>query len=353
MKVLVTGATGLLGSHIVERLVAQGYQVRALARKTSDVGHLRSTGVEIVFGDIEDRDSLPAVLKGIGVVFHTAARVMPGWGSWQQFEATIVRGTENLLWASANAGVSRFLHVSSCDIYGEACCGGIVANESTPCHVTFMPSKYYEFAKLQADRLVFDYRRPERLHVSAIRPGFVYGPRDRLLCDRIVRQLEMPVVVWPGKANPRIPLIYASDVADCAIMVATNEKAVGQCYNVGPVSEIRLRDFAAAMARALGRPEPNVFVPYALAYGWATIIEGWSKLVRSKEMPYINRASLGHLNTEILMDVSKVRNELGWEPRVSLDEGVRLYVEWRRRRRNNQLVTGGVKIERKEASWSE
>ena len=333
MKALVTGATGLVGSHIAERLLAQGHHVRALARKTSNLDHLRATGVEVVFGDVEDRSSLPPALNGIEVVFHAAARVTPGWGSWPQFEATIVKGTENMLWASANAGVSRFLHVSSCDIYVEACHGGILANESTPCEITFTPNTYYECAKLQADKLVFDYKMLERLQVSAIRPGWVYGPRDRLLCDRIARQLEMPIVMWPGKANPRIPLIYASDVADCAIMVATNEKAVGQCYNVGPPREVRLRDFAAAMARAMGRPEPNIVVPYGLAYAACVVVEAWSKLSRAKEMPYLNRASLGHLKSEILLDVSKVRRELGWEPKVSIDEGVKLYVEWRRRQK--------------------
>ena len=333
MKALVTGATGLVGSHIAERLLAQGHQVRALARKTSNLDHLRATGVEVVFGDVEDRSSLSPALDGIEVVFHAAARVTPGWGSWQQFEATIIKGTENMLWASANAGVSRFLYVSSCDIYVEACYGGILANESTPCHITFTPNNYYECAKLQADRLVFDYKRPDRLQVSAVRPGWVYGPRDRLLSDRIARQLEMPIVVWPGKANPRAPLVYVSDVADCAIMVATSKKAVGQCYNVGPPYEIRLRDFAAAMARAMGRPEPNIYIPYELAYVWATILELWSKLSRAKEMPYLNRASLGHLKRELLLDVSKVRTELGWQPKVSVDEGVKLYVEWRRRQK--------------------
>lgn len=91
MKVLVTGATGLLGSHIVERLVAQGYQVRALARKTSDIGHLRSTGVEIVFGDIENRNSLPPALKGIKVVFHAAARVTPGGAPGSSLRLPLLR----------------------------------------------------------------------------------------------------------------------------------------------------------------------------------------------------------------------------------------------------------------------
>jgi nucleoside-diphosphate-sugar epimerase len=331
VKVLVTGATGLLGSHIVERSVAQGHEVRALARKTSDVGHLRLTGVETVFGDVEHRNSLPPALKGIEVVFHAAGRVTPGWGSWQQFETTIVRGTENLLWASANAGVSRFLQVSSSDVYGEASCRGIPADESTPCQIAFTPHKYYACAKLQAEKLVFDCQRKERIRASAIRPGWIYGPRDRLLCDRIARQLEMPIVVWPGKANPRIPLVFASDVADCAIMVATSDRTVGQCYNVGPPYEVRLRDFAAAMARALGRPEPKVFVPYGLAYAASAVAEALSRLRRAKDMPYLTRSSLLHLKTEILLDVSRVRKEVGWEPKVSLNEGVRLYAEWRRR----------------------
>ena len=333
MKVLVTGSTGLLGSHIVERLVAQGYQVRALARKTSDVGHLRSTGVEIVFSDIEDRNSLPPALKGISIVFHAAARVTPGWGSWQQFEATIVRGTENLLRASADAGVWRFLQVSSGDIYGEACCKGTPARESTPCQIAFKPDNYYQCAKLQAEKLAFDYHRQERLEVSAIRPGWVYGPRDRLLADRIARQLEMPIVVWPGKANPRIPLLFASDVADCAIVVATSEKTVGQVYNVGPPYEVRLRDFATTMARALGRPEPKVSFPYLMAYAACAVMEAWSRLRRVNEMPYLTCSGLRLLNSEMLLDVSKVRKELGWEPKVSVDEGVSLYVEWRRRQK--------------------
>jgi len=335
MKVLVTGGTGLLGSHIVECLVAQGYQVRALARKTSDIGHLRSTGVEIIFGDIEDRNSLPPALKGVSIVFHAAARVTPGWGSWQQFEATIVKGTENLLRASANAGVSRFLQVSSGDIYGEACCRGIPAKESTPCQIAFTPDNYYQCAKLQAEKLAFDYHRQERLQVSAIRPGWVYGPRDRLLADRIARQLEMPIVVWPGKANPRIPLLFASDVADCAIVVATSEKAVGQVYNVGPPYQVRLRDFAATMARALGRPEPRVFFPYSLAYVACAVVEAWSRLRRVNNMPYLTCSSLRHVNSEMLLDISKVRKELGWEPKVSVDEGVSLYAEWRRRQKKD------------------
>ncbi|MBL7119658.1 MAG: NAD-dependent epimerase/dehydratase family protein [Dehalococcoidia bacterium] len=119
MKTLVTGGTGFLGSHIVEALLAQGHEVRALARQTSDTSHLKTTSAELVYGDVEDYDSLPPAVEGVEIIFHAAGRVTPGWGKWQEFEGSIVKGTENVLRASAEAGVSRFLYVSSHTVYGK------------------------------------------------------------------------------------------------------------------------------------------------------------------------------------------------------------------------------------------
>ncbi len=330
MRALVTGATGLLGSHLVEQLLEQGYEVRALARETSDKRHLKATGASIVSGDIEDLGGLRPAVQGVDVVFHAAARVMPGWGQWSEYERCIVRGTENLLQASAEAGVSRFLQFSSITVYGEACCGGTPVDESTPCEVDFKPDNYYDCAKLEADRLAFDFHSRGMIQVSAVRPGWVYGPRDRMVADRLARQLLMPIVAWPGQANPRIPLVYVSDVAECAIRAATSDRAVGQVYNVAPPHEIWLRDFAAAMARALGRPEPTLFVPFSVAYAACAVVEGWARLRRVKDMPFLTRSGIRSLNTETLADGSKARDELEWEPIVSVEEGTRRYVEWRR-----------------------
>ena len=330
MRTLVTGATGMLGSHIVERLAAKGHNVRALARTTSDVSHLETTGAEIVYGNVEDFDSLCQAVEGVGLVFHAAARVMPGWGAWPDYESCIINGTKNVLRASAEAGVSRFLQISSLGVYGEAFNRGVPANESTPCEVAFKPDNYYDCAKLEAEKAVFEFHNGGRLQVSAVRPGWIYGPRDRLTADRLARQLQMPIVVWPGRANPRIPLVFASDVADCAILAATSERAVGQVYNVAPSYEVRLRDFAAVMARALGRPEPKLSVPFGVAYAACAVSEAWSRLRRVKEMPFLTRSGLRSLNTEMLMDASKAREELGWEPAVSVEEGVKLYVSWLR-----------------------
>ncbi len=252
MKTMVTGGTGILGSHIVEALVARGHEVRALVRRSSDTAHLRTTGAELVYGDVTDFDSLPPAAKGVDIVFHAAGRVTPGWGEWQDFESTIVKGTENLLKASASAGVSRFLHVSSCTVLGPLACSNTPADESLPCAIKFTPDTYYDYAKKLAEDLVLDYHRQGKLKASIIRPGMIYGPRDRLLTDRVYRHMSSRIIVWPGEANPRCSFVFASDVADLAILAATSPKAIGQIYNVAPPREVRFREFCACMIKAQG-----------------------------------------------------------------------------------------------------
>jgi nucleoside-diphosphate-sugar epimerase len=330
MRAMVTGGTGLLGSHIVERLVAQGYEVWALARKTSDLSHLKTSGAEIIFGDVEAYDSLPPAVSGVDVVFHAAARAMPGWGSWQQFEASIMKGTENLLRASAEAGVPRFLHVSSGSVYGKACQGDTPASESTPCEVDFTPDTYYDCAKVQAEKIAFDYHNQGRVQVSIVRPGGIYGPRDRVFCQGLFRLLSMPIVMWPGESNPRLSAVFASDAADCAILAGTKERAAGQVYNVAPPKDIRVRDFANALLQAMGKSKPQMKIPYSVGYAASALIEAWARLRRVKEMPSATRSLIGFMNKGVYLDGSKAKEELGWEPKVPIEEGTRLYIQWRR-----------------------
>ena len=331
MKALVTGATGCVGSALVERLIAQGHQVKTLVRKTSDLSHLQATGAQIVYGDVQDYDSLKDAVDGTNAVFHAAAKVTPGWGSWEEFEAATVKGTENLLRASAEARVSRFLQVSSYTVYEAACRKSETpVDESTECIVEFTPHTYYDYAKLLAEQACWEYHNQGKIAVSMIRIASVYGPRDRLLSDRIYKYVSSPIILWPLKIDPRYAIVHSSDVADLAILAATNDKAIGQAYNVAPTEMATLKGFARSMARALGGRKIEGTMPYSIAYVWCALMEGISKLRRVKEMPFLNIYSLEIMQTESCLDGSKARRELGWEPQVSIDEGVRQYVEWRR-----------------------
>lgn len=334
MKTLVTGATGFLGSHIVERLLAQGHEVRALARKTSNISHLKTTGAEIVFGDVEDYDSLRPAVDGVDVVFHAAARVMPGWGVWEDFENCIVRGTENMLMVSAETGVSRFVYVSSGTVLGEASYGDTPADESTPTGLaSFRYDTFYDHAKLQAEKLSLEYYKQGKLPVTVVRPCMVYGPGWDLLSDRGYRQTRPIIVVWPGESNPRTAIVYVTDVADCIILAATSDKAVGEIYNIAPPDPVWFRDFTDAMIRAQGGRRLQVVIPYNLGYVCCSLMEGWARLRRQKDIPYLTRSGMRFLNQGMHIDGSKARKELGWEPKVSIDEGCRLYIQWRRSQR--------------------
>jgi len=330
MKVLVTGGTGFLGSHFVERLLARGDKVLALARKTSDITHLKTTGAQIIIGDVEDYDSLLPAVKGVNIVYHAAARVTPGWGTWKLFESSIIKGTDNMLSASVAAGVTRFLHVSTGTVNGKLCEGDTPACESTPYDVAFSRDAYYDFAKKQAEEVATRYHKEGKIQVSMIRVGAVYGPRDRLLADRVYRHVSLPVIVWPGKSNPKYSIVYASDVADFAILVATSQRAIGEIYNVAPMYEVPLRQFTTAMIKAVGGPKLEITMPYSVAYIWCTLMEEWAKLRRVEEMPYLTRSSLKFVNRGVYLDGSKARDELGWQPRISIEEGTKLYVQWRR-----------------------
>jgi len=331
MKALVTGGTGCVGSALVERLIEKGYTVRALVRKTSDLSHLKTTGAELVFGDVEDYESLPPAVDGVDIVFHAAAKVTPGWGTWEEFERSTVKGTRNLLEASSRAKVPRFLQVSSYTVYESSCrMSETPVDESTPCSVAFTPDTYYDYAKLLAEQACWEYHKQGKIKVSMIRIGSVYGARDRLLADRIYRYVSFPVVLWPGRVDPRYAIVHATDVADLAILAVTNDKAAGQAYNVAPPEPIRLKAFSEAMIKSMGGPRIRGTMPYSIAYVWCALMEAIAKVRRAKEMPFLNRYSIKIMQTECCMDGSKAGRELGWVPQISAEEGTRQYVEWRR-----------------------
>jgi len=331
MKALVTGGTGCVGSALVERLLANGFEVRALVRKTSDLHHLKTTGAQIVFGDVTDYEGLRAAADGVDIVFHAAAKVTPGWGTWEEFEKTTVRGTENLLKAAVEGGASRFLQVSSYTVYGDACLkGDIPADESTECAVCLTPKTYYDYAKLLAERACWEYHRQGKIKVSMIRIGSAYGPRDRLISDRIYRYAASPIILWPGRGNPRYAIVNSYDIAELSIMAATSDKGIGEVYNVASPEPTRLKQFAEAMVRARGGRRVWGSIPFSVAYVWCYMMELISTLGRAKQMPFLNRYFILQLNMECNLDGSKAKRELGWVPRMSLDEGTKQYVEWRR-----------------------
>lgn len=329
---LITGGTGLLGGHLVERMAQQGHKVRALVRTTSDIEHLRTTGAEIIYGNVEDYGSLVAAAQGMDVVIHAAARVLPGWGQWRDFQSCIVEGTENVLNASIAAGVKKFVYVSSGTVIGDAAIGvEKPADESAPYLDIEKPSRemFYDCAKARAEQIVLDYHKQGKISATVVRPCMVYGPRCRLLTDRIYTYVKI-FPVLPGNAMAKTALVHVHDVADCVILAATSEKSWGQIYNISPEEVVTFRDFINSMAKATGKSEFKIVIPLGVVFASAAVMEMWGRLIRSEDAPFLTRSDIKFVRDGMYIDSSKARKELGWQPKISIEEGCRQYVEWRK-----------------------
>jgi nucleoside-diphosphate-sugar epimerase len=328
---LVTGSTGFLGSHLVERLRAGGHRVRALARNPNKARVLTHMGAEVVCGDITSHESVVSAVRGVDVIFHAAALVTH-WAPWSEFLAATVRGTENLLEAAACADVNRFVHVSTVRVYDDRHCRrqGVVTEDAPLGKRGFRHFGHYARAKVMAEAAVWRYRT--RLPISVVRPAWIYGPRDEIIMPSLVRFLRSSDARWPSSTNPCADPIYVTDVADCMIAIALQPAAIGQAYNAAPQTRICVREFLGNLCEALGFQAQNRSVPYAVAVLATQASEWWTYVARHRSAPRYSRAGLAILTQDVRHDPAKAKCELGWRSKVDLRDGIALTAAWLRER---------------------
>lgn len=320
---LVTGATGQLGSHIAEQLRAAGQRVRALVRPGRDVSFLRALGVEVIEGDLLDADAVRRATAGAGVVFHCAARVSD-WGTWAEFEREAAAGTRNVITACRAESVPRLLHVSSISVYGNPrMAPGELITEDEPLGQHFRLWDYYARSKLLAEQIAREYSA-----TTVVRPSWIYGPRDRVTVPRVVRALLERRVPIIGRGDNFLNVIYAGDVAAGAILAARHPAAVGRVYNLSSQGEVRQKDLLDALTDVLGQPRITRHVPYGLVIRWAFVQEAVARLLRRATPPTITRRAVYLIGRPTQFSTARARDELGWQPRVGLREGVWQALTW-------------------------
>jgi nucleoside-diphosphate-sugar epimerase len=333
---LVTGATGLLGSHLVELLRARGERVRALVRPSSETALLRELGVELVEGDLLDAASLRPAVAGAEVVYHTAARV-GDWGPWSLYQTDIIDTTRHLVQACRAEGVSRFIHVSSLAVYGRPRDG--VITETAPLGQRLLMWDYYGPAKIAAENIVREHL-PDAV---ILRPGWIYGPRDRVSMPRVVRALRSGRVPMLGSGDNSLNILYASDVAEAALLAADNPCARGQVYNLSSAGEVTQRQLLDTLTDALGLPRVTRRVPVFVAMQAAFVLEAVGRLLRWSEPPRITRKAVALVSRSTRYSTQKARNELGWRPQVSIEDGIRRTLDWFLARDTRPAVAASVK----------
>lgn len=332
---LVTGATGLLGSHIVEQLRLRNRPVRVIVRRGSDLSWLETQNVEFVEGDLSDPASLQKACEGVTAVYHAAARV-GDWGPWEDFVRITIDGTRNLAEAAAAANVDRFLHISSISAYGHPDGEGLVLDETAPLGYNLHKWSYYSRAKVEAEKLLWDMHKAGRIKLTVIRPSWLYGPRDRATIFRLANLLRSGKVKILGDGENKLNVVYAGNVAEGAILAVDNPQAIGQAYNCCNDGVIKQKEWLNLLARELGAPPVTRHVPYKVAYNAAFVLECIGHAFRTKKPPMITRYAVWLMGRRCYFSAEKARRELGWKSTVSYEEGVKKTIAWLREQEARQ-----------------
>ena len=312
---LVTGARGFIGAHLVQRLAALGTEVHALDLRPL-VGSPGRDGVRSHQVDIRDRAAVAALLEGVETVFHLASLHLEVGADPAAFDAVNVHASADLVTLAAERGVRRFVHTSSVGVYGDAGRGGPL-REDAPKH----PDSPYERSKLEGERAVLARARDAGLGLIVLRPAWVYGPGCPRT-DKLLRALRKGSFFYVGPGdNIRHPL-YIDEMIDAFVLAADAPSGVsGRVYNVGGPRIMPLREMVETFARVARVPPPTLHLPMALGYaaGWA------AELIfhAANREPPLSRRSLAFFRSNNAWDISAARAELGFEPTIDLEEGVR------------------------------
>jgi NAD dependent epimerase/dehydratase len=306
-RVLVTGAGGFIGSHLTERLVELGADVRALVEYNSvgswgwlDESPVRGD-VEAVLGDVRDPDAPRRLAAGVEVVFHLAALIaIPhSYEAPHSYVETNVLGTLNVLRGAHDAGARMVVHTSTSEVYGTA--------QSVPIPEThpLQAQSPYAASKIGADKLAESFHLTFGLPVATLRPFNTYGPRQsaRAVIPTILTQLLAGDAVVLGNLAPTRDFTFVSDTVEAFVRIADCPAAVGRVVNSGSGREISIGELAERVEAVLGRSAP---------------VQRDAERIR----PPASEVE------RLCADAGLARELLGWEPQVSLDEGLAATAEW-------------------------
>jgi nucleoside-diphosphate-sugar epimerase len=320
MKVLVTGATGLLGGALLPELQQRGEQIRVLVLPSENAEKLTEQGIEVVRGDVTDADSLIPAVQEAEVVIHLAG-MMGVARPYADYHRVNVTGSENLYRAALSAGVRRFVHTSSHTVYGLG--HGRFLTEQDALRPDPDP---YSLTKAEGDRLIQQLMRKSAVETVIIRPGTFFGPNDRLHFGRIAARLRAGKGVIVGRGQNALPFCYVTDVVQGFLLAAYHENAPGNVYNISNDRPLTQRELFNAIADDVGGKHPTRHLPYRPLYWAAVVAENVARFTHTK--PVVTRLGVMMFGTDSRQSVEKARRGLGYEPRVDLREGIRLAAEW-------------------------
>ena len=323
----VTGATGMMGTHLAKRLVKEGFAVRALVRPTSDTTELSKLGVERVIGDMEDSaETFRKHLTGVTHVFHCAALV-DDWADREVMYRINVTGLENLLAGCVGLGLERIVAVSSMAIYGLGRQDNL--DETHPLEYS---GDNYNYTKIEAEKVCRRFVEEKGLPIVLIRPPYVYGEGDRQFLSRLCATLRDGTFVYLGGGQIPMELVYAGNVVEALFLAGVKEGLKpGEDFIITDGKPVTRREIVETICGVMGYERPKKSAPVWLAKALCPLFELKAKLTGSKKVPRLNRFRLKFMATHLTFNITKAKKLLGYravfDPGEALVRSVRWYAE--------------------------
>lgn len=320
MKVLITGAGGFIGSHLVDSQLELGHEVRAVDLHLDLIQHQsENPHLEALQGDITDDDFLKKIVDGVDVVYHLASAHLDVSLSDEHYRSVNVDGTLALLEGARKAGVKRFVHCSSVGVIGDV--DNPPANETTDCH----PTNIYERTKLEGEREALAYSGRTGFPVVVMRPAWVYGPRDPRTA-KLMRTISKGRFFFFGDGqNMRHP-VYISDAVKALELCASSEGVIGEVFIIGGEHAVPVSELVNVMSKELGARSPRLHLPVMLGLAGGYSLEIFFKLI-GKQPPF-SRRSVDFFLKHNAYDISKAKHMLNYQPQVDLQTGIKKTIQW-------------------------
>ncbi len=320
MTILVTGATGFLGSALVTELVKQDQPVRVLVRDEQKARQQFGEAVSIVRGEITDVAQVRQAVEGANIIYHFVGRLYHPSVPAELYRETHVEGTRIILEAcKGQSQLTRFVHCSTTGVHGET--GKTPATEDAP----FAPTNPYEATKLEGELLTLKAHKEQGLPVSVVRPGLVYGPGDLHLLgffSSIKKGLFRVIDNGTAMLHP----IYIDDMNDAFLLAAERPEAIGHSYNIAGARAVSIRELSTAIAHSMGKELPSGNIPLWLAN---LASDGFSLIpgFQGEKAP-LTRSRVKFLTNSRVYSIERAKRDLGFAPKVELEEGMRRTALW-------------------------
>lgn len=323
LKALVTGVTGFLGQKLAARLISMGYEVTGIGRNKVIGDSLSMIGVRFISASLEDKEKVEGACKDQDFVFHCGALSSP-WGRYQEFYQSNVLGTQNIISGCQKHSVTRLIHVSTPSLYFH------FDERLNVKETDELPDKFvnhYAHTKYLAEKEI-DRAFKEGLPVITIRPRAIFGPGDNAILPRLIKVCEKGVFPQLGDGNVEIDITYVENVVDALLLCMTSSPdTLGQKYNITNGSRVKLYDVIEDVMDRLEKGVKFRTVPFKTAFWLAGALENISRFISKKE-PVLTRYTVSVLSQSQTLSIEKAQKELGYSPNISIEEGIKEFVDW-------------------------